>query len=87
MLLDETILNLVLQGIEEDENIYSMIRVFNSDNLDRIANEIKSTYYKIRSVGYSFQEIKEITLDFIHSTQLDLEEIQYIKKHFYLSNG
>ena len=58
LLLEETILNLLLKGIEEDKNMYNMIKIFNRDNLDRIVEEVKSIYYKIRSVGYSFKDIK-----------------------------
>ena len=44
-LLLETILNLVLKGIEEDENIYNMLKYL-IDDLDRIVEEVKSIYYK-----------------------------------------
>lgn len=82
LLLEETILNLLLKGIEEDKNIYNMIKIFNRDNLDRIVEEVKSIYYKIRSVGYSFKDTKKMTLDFIDSIELDLGEIEYIKDTF-----
>ena len=49
-----------------------MIKIFNRDNLDRIVEEVKSIYYKIRSVGYSFKDTKKMTLDFIDSIELDL---------------
>ncbi len=82
LLLEETILALLLQGIEEDENIYNMVRLFNRDDLDKIGEEIKSIYYKIRTVGYSFEEVRDMTLSYIHSIKLDPNLIQYIKDTF-----
>ena len=71
-----------MQGIEEDENIYNMVRLFNRDDLDKIGEEIKSIYYKIRTVGYSFEEVRDMTLSYIHSIKLDPNLIQYIKDTF-----
>lgn len=81
-LLEESIWKLLLKGIEEDENIYNMVRLFGKDDLSKIVEEIKSIYYKIRTVGYSFDEVKQITLSFIDNIKIKLDDIKYIKDKF-----
>lgn len=82
LLLEDIILEEILESIEEDENIYKLVKVFNRDDLDNIVLEIKAIYNKIRTVGYTFEQVKEMTLDFIASIQISIEDIQYIKDSF-----
>lgn len=81
-LLEEVILRLLLKHIEEDENIYNLVRLFDKDDLNKIVIEIKSLYYNIRTVGYSFQQVKAMTLNTIDSLKIDLDNISYIKDNF-----
>ncbi len=82
LLLEETIIELLTMGIEKDENIYNMIRLFGKDDLTKIVLEIKGIYYKIRTVGYTFEEVKDMTLKSIDSIQVNLDDIQSIKDNF-----
>ncbi|HSH35545.1 UvrD-helicase domain-containing protein, partial [Schnuerera sp.] len=87
LLLEETIMDKLVQSMEDDENIYNLVKTFNRDNLDKMVTEIKTIYNKIRTIGYSFKELKDMTLSFISSIKLNLEDIKYIKDSFvYLMN-
>lgn len=81
-LLEDTILEELIQSIEEDEKIYKLVKVFNRDNLDKVVFEIKAIYNKIRTVGYSFEEVRDMTLSYISSIQLNPAHIRYIKESF-----
>lgn len=82
ILLEDTILEELIQSIEEDEKIYNLVKVFNRDDLDKVVFEIKAIYNKIRTVGYSFEEVRDMTLSYISSIQLNPAHIQYIKESF-----
>ncbi|QQY78983.1 ATP-dependent helicase/nuclease subunit A [Keratinibaculum paraultunense] len=81
-LLEEVIQDILLKGIERDEKIYNLVRLFDRDDLNWIANDIKSLYYKIRTVGYTLQEVKKMTLDTIDEFKIDKDNIYYIKETF-----
>ncbi|GFN34283.1 UvrD-helicase domain-containing protein [Tepidimicrobium xylanilyticum] len=81
-LLEETILEVLLEFIEKDEDIYNLIKIFNSDDLDRIAMDLKTIYYKIRTVGYSIEEVENRTLTYISGLEVDSVDLQYIKDSF-----
>lgn len=82
IILEETILELLLKAIEEDDKVYDMVKIFNRDDLDKVVAEIKSIYYRVRTVGQSFKEAKTMTLSYIKNIQLDLKDIQFIKDSF-----
>ncbi|NMA86984.1 MAG: UvrD-helicase domain-containing protein [Tissierellia bacterium] len=81
-ILQETILEILLKAIEEDQNTYNFIRLFGKDNLNPIMEELKAIYYKIRTVGISFKEVKSKTLATIDNIRVDLGDIEYIKNTF-----
>ena len=81
-LLEEVIQDILLKGIERDEKIYNLVRLFDRDDLNWIADDIKSLYYKIRTVGYTLQEVKKMTLDTIDGFKIDKDSISYIKDTF-----
>ncbi len=81
-LLEETILEVLLKGIEEDENTYNIVKLFGRDDLRKISSELKSIYYKIRTVGISFEEVRDMTLSTIDNIKVSLEDIDYIKNTF-----
>jgi ATP-dependent helicase/nuclease subunit A len=82
LLLEETILELLTKGIEKDKNIYNMIRLFGRDDLTKMVPEIKSVYYKIRTVGYTFEEVKNMTLSSIDNIKVNFDDIKSIKDDF-----
>ncbi|MBZ2174495.1 UvrD-helicase domain-containing protein [Schnuerera sp. xch1] len=82
MLLQEVILELLLKGIEEDDNIYNMVKLFKRDDLDKIVKELKSIYYRIRTVGYSFKTVKDMTISNIENIEFNMEDVQSIKDIF-----
>ncbi len=49
-----------------------------------MAEDLKSIYYKIRTVGISFEEIKDMTLSTIDNIEINLKDIEYIKETFYI---
>lgn len=81
-LLQEIIIEILLKGVEEDENIYNFLRLFGRDDLNSMAEDLKSIYYKIRTVGISFEEIKDMTLSTIDNIEINLKDIEYIKETF-----
>lgn len=81
-LLEEVIQYVLLKEIEEDERIYNLVKLFDRDDLNWIADDIKSVYYKIRTVGYTLQEVKKMTLDAIDDFKIDKDSIYYIKEIF-----
>ena len=81
-LLEESILEVLLRGIEEDENIYNMVKLFGKDDLRKISSELENIYNKIRTVGTSFEEVKHMTLSTIDNIKINLEDINYIKDSF-----
>lgn len=82
LLLEETILDLLLKGIEEDENMYNFVKSFKRDDLSKAVYELKSIYYKVRTVGYSLENVKDMTLSYINSIEVDDEDIEEIKNTF-----
>lgn len=82
LLLEETILEVLLEFIEEDENIYKLVKLFKRDHLDKVAEELKSIYHKIRTVGYSIERVRDMTLSYISNIQIDEEDLQFIKDSF-----
>ena len=60
-----------------------MVRLFDKDDLNKIVIEIKKLYYNIRTVGYSFQHIKAVTLNTIDNLKVDLDNISYIKDNLH----
>ncbi|NLJ79008.1 MAG: UvrD-helicase domain-containing protein, partial [Tissierellia bacterium] len=88
LLLEESILKVILRGIEDEKNVYDMVRALSGDDLNRIVHQLKGIYYKIRCMGHSFSSIRDITLDSIDSIEVDLGDIQDIKDTFlYLMNN
>ncbi len=66
-------MEILLKAIEEDQNTYNFIRLFGKDNLNPpIMEELKAIYYKIRTVGISFKEVKSKTLATIDNIRVDL---------------
>jgi len=82
LILEEVIRNILIQGIEKDENTYNLVRMFKKDELDNIAEELKKIYNKIRTAGYSFEEVKSITLSRINSFSVDDKDLDRIRDLF-----
>lgn len=81
-LLEEVILDILYGGIEKDENIYNLIKLFRRDDLTKISEELMRIYHKIRTVGYSFEEVKDMTLSQINSFSIDKVDLDRIKELF-----
>jgi len=87
ILLEEAVLDTLYEGLETDENIYNLVRLFRKDDLTRISEELMNIYHKIRTVGYSFEEVKDMTLSQINSFSVDDKDLDRIKDLFtYLIN-
>ena len=82
LLLEEVILDLLYEGLEKDDNLYQFIRLIKKDDLNRISEELMNIYHKIRTAGYSFEEVKDMTLSRIDSFSLDEGELDRIRDLF-----
>ncbi|HLR34161.1 MAG TPA: UvrD-helicase domain-containing protein, partial [Tissierellales bacterium] len=80
-LLKETISECIVKGIEKDEDVYKLVKELNLDMLNRINETFMNIYKKIRSVGMSFDEISEITLNNIDNFKIEEKQINFIKKN------
>lgn len=82
LMLEDTIVNILLNGMEKDQNIFNLVKLFKWDDLSNITEELKSIYYKVRTVGYTFEHVKDMTLSFINNIQeadeYDIDKIRDI---------
>ncbi len=82
LLLEEVIQDKLLKGIEEDEQIYSLIRLFKKDDISRIVEELINIYHKVRTAGFSFEQVKYMTLSHLNSFSVDEEDVARIRELF-----
>ncbi len=80
-LLEETINKCLIEGIEKNDKIYDLVKGFNVDILDRFVKTLMTLYKKIRSIGVSFEKVKDITLANIDSFKIEDKQIDFIKEN------
>ncbi|EOD00240.1 ATP-dependent DNA helicase UvrD/PcrA [Caldisalinibacter kiritimatiensis] len=85
-ILKEIIETYINEGLEKDHDMFKFFRYFTADSLDKsnnsIIDNIKNLYNKIRSTGFSFIEVKNITLNTIDNLEVDISLIEDIKQKF-----
>lgn len=85
-ILREVIEDLLINGIERNDETLQLIRYFTPSSIDKSNNSlidnIKNVYEDIRSTGLSFEEVKECTLRNIDSIDVDISLLEDIKKMF-----
>lgn len=82
LLLEEAIMDILLEGLEKDDKLYNLIRLFKKDDLEKIAEELMYIYHKVRTAGYSFQQVKNMTLSHIKGISVGKEDIDEIRELF-----
>ncbi|MDR7857270.1 UvrD-helicase domain-containing protein [Tissierella sp.] len=82
-LLKESIREVLNNGIEKDEEVYKLLRLFKKNSTDFIVNDFYDVYNKIRTVGISFEELKEKSLDYIKKLKIEESDLIIIKETFH----
>jgi ATP-dependent helicase/nuclease subunit A len=81
-LLKEAIVEELVKGIEEDERVYLMLRVFKENQISKLAKDFIQVYNLIRTVGLDFSQVKDMTLTYIDTFEITEEDISFIKDTF-----
>lgn len=81
-LLKESIMEVLAKGLEENNEVYRMVRVFRRNNLDSLVNDFYKIYNIIRTVGLSFVEAKEKSLEYINGLKIEEDDLVIIKDTF-----
>ncbi|MBU5437401.1 UvrD-helicase domain-containing protein [Tissierella sp. MSJ-40] len=81
-LLKEAAIEELRKGIEEDERVYLMLRVFKENQISKLAKDFIQAYNLIRTVGLDFSQVKDMTLAYIDTFKITEEDISFIKDTF-----
>lgn len=83
---DVTSTNLLNESIEEainsllkDENLFKFMLKLKEYRTENLKKDIKEVYNLVRTVGLSYIEVKEMTMDFLDSLTIDDEDLKRIK--------
>ena len=79
-LLKESIQEVLLKGLEEDEDVYKVLRILKNNTLDRLIEDIYNVYNMIRTVGVSFKEVKVKSLEYINDLKIKEEDLETIRE-------
>jgi ATP-dependent helicase/nuclease subunit A len=79
-LLKESIKEELSKGLDENENIYNMVRIFRTNTLDFLVEDFYQVYNKIRTVGFSFEEVKTKSIEHLDSLKIEEDDLKIIKK-------
>lgn len=86
-LLKESIKEELSKGLNENENIYNMVRIFKANTLDSLVEDFYQVYNKIRTVGFSFEEVKTKSIEYLDSLKTEENDLKIIKETIlYLMN-
>ncbi len=78
-LLSGSIINVLNDRVENDKNTFNMMLLLNQNKIDNLSGDIKSLYNNIRTVGLSFNEVKQDTMDYLDSLEINSDYIDEIK--------
>lgn len=78
-LLKETIKEILSKKIEEDDDVYTVVKAFKKNSVDFLVNDFYQVYNKIRTIGTPLIEVKENTLEYLKSLKIEEENIEIIK--------
>lgn len=79
-LLKESIKEELSNGLNENEDIYKMVRKFRVNTLDSLIDDFYQVYNKIRTVGFSFEEVKVKSMEHLDSLKIEENDIKTIKE-------
>ena len=89
-MLVNSIIEVVEAQLEEDENIYNLLKMMNLDRVNLLIDDIDSIYGEIRTIGMSIKDIKDITINHLQSIEaMDISDLDRIGKLVYrlIENG
>ena len=78
-LLKTSINEILFKAMEENEDVYKILRIIKNNTLNSLIDDLNSVYNMIRTVGISFKEVKEKSLDYINALKVEEEDIEIIK--------
>ena len=81
-LLKESIQEVLIKGLEENEDVYKVLRLLKNNTLDGLIDDIYNVYNMIRTVGVSFKEVKARSLEYINDLKIKEEDLETIKDTF-----
>lgn len=81
-LLKESIGQVLSEELEENEEVYKMLRVFRRNTLDILIDDFYGVYNTIRTVGLSFEEVKKNSLEYLNGLKIEESDLKTIKETF-----
>lgn len=66
-ILITTINDILIEELETDENLFNMMILLKIGNLEKIRDELKSIYTKIRNGGYTIEYVRQKTKSYLDS--------------------
>lgn len=84
-MLTSSILEALTLQLEEDPLMYELLKMMKLDRVEPLAEDIKSVYNQIRTIGISIERVREITIKHLESLEaIDLDDLDRIRKLVYI---
>ena len=77
-LLNESIQEAIESSLK-DENLFKFILKLKENRTENLIKDIKEVYNLVRTVGLSFIQVKEMTIDFLDNLKIDDKDIKIVK--------
>ena len=81
-ILRESIKEVLIKGINEDEKVYRLLLAFGRDNVDSLVKDLLYIYNKVRTVGISFIQLKERSIKQLKDLEVSNDDLRDIKGIF-----
>lgn len=78
-LLKESIKEVLIKGVNEDERVYKLLLAFGKDDINSLVKDLLSVYDKIRTVGIGFRELKDKVINQLNDFKLCNDDLTKIK--------
>jgi len=77
-LLKDTIRDVLVRELENNKDLFNMMLIFGIERIDRLTYEIRNIYYKVRNSGYSFEDVRKRTLEYLNGITLTKDDLSRI---------
>lgn len=77
-LLDDSIEEAINMSLK-DERLFNLMLMLKEYRTDKLREDIRGVYNLVRTVGISFKEVKDMTMEFLNDLEIDEEDIIRIK--------
>ncbi len=64
----------------KDENLFRLMLSLKEYKTENLRNDIREVYNLVRTIGITFKEVKEMTINFLNSLKINEEDIRKIKE-------